>query len=144
MRVKDILRTKGSRIITIDPEATLKRAIFELNAHKIGSLMVLDENGRPLGIITERDILHEAVREPQEMTELLVRDVMTKDLICAVPDDSVEYVMGVMTRNKIRHLPIVENRQIAGLLSIGDVIKSLLEDVSTENKYLRDYITQSI
>lgn len=144
VKIKDILSTKANPIVTIGPDASVLDAIRVLCDHKIGSLLVLDtETGAPIGIITERDILWEVCDNHDHLTEHKVRDVMTSDLIVAVPDDDVEYASQVMTNNRIRHLPVVKESAVVGLISIGDVVKCLLQNTQVENRWLRDYIQQS-
>jgi CBS domain-containing protein len=101
------------------------------------------------GIITERDIMRECGERCVRLTDsaedhsacpALVKDVMTKDLVIGVPDDDLNYVMAVMTKNKIRHLPILEEGELAGVISIGDVVNTLVEETGYENRLLKDYI----
>jgi CBS domain-containing protein len=110
--------------------------------HHIGSLIVLDDQGQVIGIITERDILRECTARSEQVKTILVQQVMTKDLIISVPADEVGCVMGVMTQNRIRHLPILDGGRLKGLISIGDVVKAQLEATESENRYLREYIQQ--
>ncbi len=150
MRVADILRDKGSDVVTIEDHRTVHDAICTLNERRIGALVVRGEDGEINGIITERDILRECgerciylgrSQEPKESAcPSLVRDVMTKHLIIGVPDDDLNYVMGIMTKNRIRHLPIVDEKGLAGIVSIGDVVNAHLNETDFENRMLKDYI----
>lgn len=140
VKVKDILAKKGSKVFTINSGSTVHEAVDMMNKNKIGALLVLDRKKKLVGIITERDILHEVVKLTNSIDKTLVEDVMTKNLIIGVPEDEVQYLMGVMTENKIRHLPIMEREHIAGIISIGDVVQHLLEDVEFKNRYLEQYI----
>lgn len=140
VKVKDILEKKGSKVFTINSGSTVHEAVDMMNKNKIGALLVLDRKKKLVGIITERDILHEVVKLTNSIDKTLVEDVMTKNLIIGVPEDEVQYLMGVMTENKIRHLPIMEREHIAGIISIGDVVQHLLEDVEFKNRYLEQYI----
>ncbi len=140
MRIKDILREKGGDVVTISGAATLHDAIMRLNKHNIGSLVVAAENGVVLGIITERDILHEVAERCEEIKDRLVSDVMTRDVIIGVPEDDIGYVMGVMTNNRIRHLPVMDESGLVGIVSIGDVVNASLRTAKFENRMLRDYI----
>ncbi len=142
MNVKDILRAKETNVITVQPDATVHAAMQTMVTHHIGSLIVLDDQGQVIGIITERDILRECTARSEQVKTTLVQQVMTKDLIIGVPDDEVGYVMGVMTQNRIRHLPILDGGALQGLISIGDVVKAQLEVTEFENRYLREYIQQ--
>ena len=142
MNVKDILRAKETNVITVQPDATVHAAMQTMVTHHIGSLIVLDDQGQVIGIITERDILRECTARSEQVKTTLVQQVMTKDLIISVPDDEIGYVMGVMTQNRIRHLPILDEGRLEGLISIGDVVKAQLEATEFENRYLREYIQQ--
>ena len=142
MQVKDILRAKETTVVTVQPNATVHAAMQTMVTHHIGSLMVIDNQGKMGGIITERDILRECTARSEQVKTTLVQQVMTKDLIIGVPDDEVGYVMGVMTQNRIRHLPILDEGRLEGLISIGDVVKARLEATEFENRYLKEYIQQ--
>ncbi|NIN73132.1 MAG: CBS domain-containing protein [Gemmatimonadetes bacterium] len=140
MRIKDILRDKGTDVVTVGGSATLHDAIMRLNKHNIGGLVVTAENGVVVGIITERDILREVVERCEEVKDRLVADVMTRDVIIGVPEDDLAYVMGVMTKNRIRHLPVMDESGLVGIISIGDVVRASLRKAKFENRMLKDYI----
>jgi CBS domain-containing protein len=140
MKIRDILRHKGTTVVTIGPEATIHDAMTTLVAHHIGSLVVTNDHDKIVGIITERDILRECAAHSEQVKETTVRRVMTTNLIIGVPDDEIGYVMGIMTNNRIRHLPIIDGEHLEGLISIGDVVKAQLEETEFENRYLKDYI----
>ncbi|MEE8191344.1 MAG: CBS domain-containing protein [Gemmatimonadales bacterium] len=140
MRITDILRVKGSEVVTIEPHRTVADAIETLNRHKIGGLVVTGADGRIAGIITERDILRVAAEQCDRIKETVIGDVMTKDVIIGVPEDKLDYVMGIMTKNRIRHMPVIDGDQLVGIVSIGDVVNAHLEEREFENRLLRDYI----
>jgi CBS domain-containing protein len=140
MKVRDLLQAKGSAVMTIHPEATLYDALAALVHHRIGSLVVIDDTGNVAGLITERDLLRECLTRGEQLKDLQVREVMTTHLIIGVPEDQVGYVMGIMTQNRIRHLPIMDGQRLEGLISIGDVVKAQLEETEFENRYLKEYI----
>jgi CBS domain-containing protein len=144
MDVQDILaRKKSNAVRTIDSEQTIEEAVAQLVEHNIGSLIVM-ENARPAGIVTERDILKCCANGMGESARRKVADIMTRDLIVGEAGDSVDYVMGIMTRNRIRHLPIFdERRRMLGMVSIGDVVESQLRETAYENRHLRQYIEGS-
>lgn len=141
--VGDLLKVKGSRVHTIYREKTVEDAIAILVEHNIGSLVVLDEDHRIAGIMTERDLLNRSYRHGADFMRMKVSEVMTPrdKLIVALAEDRLEYVMQVMTLNRIRHLPVIHGERLLGMLSIGDVVKARQEVASAENRYLRDYIT---
>lgn len=144
MRIRDILRKKGGDVATIEALNTVRDAISKLNERGIGSLIVTREDGEIGGIVTERDILRECgnwwTGGEQTAPSTLVRDIMTKDLVIGVPDDDLDYVMGIMTKNRIRHLPILDDGKLAGVISIGDVVNAHLKEMEFENRSLKDYI----
>ena len=140
MRVRDILRGKGADVVTISPTDTVHEAIEALVKHNIGSLVVTASNGTVVGIISERDILREGAQRCDQLKETAVGDVMTRDVIIGVPDDDIDYVMGIMTKNRIRHLPVLEESGLIGIISIGDVVNAHLGETEFENRMLKDYI----
>jgi len=139
MKIRDLLNTKGYEVVTVPPSFPLQDAMRLLVQHNIGSVVVAhDKDVR--GILTERDILRLAAADPVAMGKMKVDEVMTQDVMVARLDDSVDYVMEIMTRNRIRHLPIVDQGWMQGILSIGDVVNALRTKVEAENTYMRDYI----
>ncbi len=141
MKVRDILKDKGTEVATIQEEKTLYDAVKILVEKNIGSLLVLDQKGAVAGIITERDILRECDRRFQSLNQTKVKEVMTKNLIVASPDDDLDYVENIMTKNRIRHLPIIANQKLEGIISIGDLVNVLRRECHVENRYLKDYIS---
>lgn len=140
MRIADILRRKGHHVVTIGSDRTVYEAIETLVSNNIGGLVVTGEEGGVVGIITERDILREAKERSGRLKETEIRDVMTRDVIIGVPEDRVDYVMGIMTRNRIRHLPVMDGEGLVGIISIGDVVNASKKETEFENRMLRDYI----
>lgn len=151
MRISDILRQKGHNVVTIEAHRTVHDAIGKLNRHGIGALIVTGDGEDISGIITERDIMRECGERCVRLTEspgpdegvcpAMVRDAMTRDLIIGVPDDDLSYVMGIMTKNKIRHLPVFDDGELVGIISIGDVVNAHVEEKEFENRQLKDYIS---
>lgn len=144
MKVKDILESKKSQDIhSVPPDTQLLDAIHALCEKKIGALLVIDAEGALRGIVTERDVLWEAHRRGGDLTGIVVADVMTRDLICALPEDKVEYVKHVMTQSRVRHIPIMRGKEVAGVVSIGDVIRCALDEVQVQNRMLQDHLVQA-
>lgn len=144
MKVQDILDKKANSIISfIGPELKVLEAVRFMCDNKIGSLLVQDKSGKTIGIITERDVFREINRNLEGFGEVVVSDIMTTDLICGLPEDEVDYVMQVMTKNKIRHLPVVKDKKVVGLISIGDIVNSNLEETRVQNHKLLDYLELS-
>jgi len=141
MKVWEILRSKGSRVVTVSPRQAVVEAIALMNENGIGALVVLSEKEEILGIISERDVLRRVLKTPTPDLQRPVEDFMTKDIIVGVPEDRAGYVMGVMTKNRLRHLPIMDKGKLVGIISIGDVVKVKLEETEFENRHLREYIT---
>lgn len=139
MKLRDILRTKGSEVIQIEPDRPVLDAIRALTEHRIGALVVT-EDGEIQGVISERDVMNLIASRPDALADTTVSEIMTTDVIVAVPTDDLDYVMNIMTNNRIRHLPIVEDGELAGIVSIGDVVNEVRRSVETENRHLKDYI----
>lgn len=141
MKVSDLLKSKGAGVITINAHSTMGQVLKRMVEHRVGALVVIDSEHSPIGIITERDILRLlSEKEAHLWHSQAVGDFMTKDIIIGVPGDDVEYIMALMTENRFRHIPIMSEGRLAGLISIGDIVKSLLKDFKAENRYLSDYI----
>lgn len=138
MKLRDILRTKGGDVHSISPTDSLGRAVDKLVGNNCGALVVLEDE-RMVGIISERDILR-ACAELKHPLDATVKGRMTTELITASPDDDVEHVMGVLTNHRIRHLPVVDAGRLVGIVSIGDIVKSQHDELSYENRFLKQYI----
>jgi CBS domain-containing protein len=138
-KLRDILQSKGTEIHMIWPTATLQDVVDLLVRHNCGSLLVVD-GGQLLGIITERDILRAVASVDRPLSQCQVRDRMTVDLVVGGPDDAIGEVMGLMTQHRVRHLPVMEDDRLVGIVSIGDVVKAQHHELSMENHYLKNYI----
>ncbi len=139
MRVYEILQSKGNTVYQISPAATLADAVEKMVNFNCGSLMVSDGD-LIVGIITERLILKAINSEKQSLNHLLVSDFMNRKLVTGQPSDDVGEIMGMMTTHRVRHLPILDNGRLAGLISAGDVVKAQFELLAVENHYLKVYI----
>ena len=139
MRVQEILQSKGKAVHQISPSHTLADVVALLVNFNCGSLLVTD-SGKVLGIITERDILKAIHGEKQSLRELYVRDFMTQNLVTGAQGDEVGKLMGLMTVHRVRHLPILDGEQLAGMISIGDLVKAQCDCLSAENHQLMSYI----
>ena len=140
MKVKDVLATKGSKVCSVKSNDTIRQAVSVLVGEKIGAALVHDDDGDIVGILTERDIMRAFHEYGKELENTLVNKVMTRRVIIGTPDDDLEYIMNIMTHNRIRHVPIVENEQLQGIISIGDVVKAQLNDSRVQIKYLQDFL----
>jgi CBS domain-containing protein len=138
MRVSDILKTKGSAVKTIEPNATLRTLAHSFRKESVGAMLVLDAERRLLGIVSERDLARAIDDFGTGLPEMRVSDLMTRSVVTCAPEDSVAIVANVMTQRRIRHLPVVVNGIVVGLISIGDVLKHRLDEVQLEADVLRD------
>jgi CBS domain-containing protein len=143
MKVKEILRNKPAKVITITGDQSLLDAGKLLTEYNIGAVIVVDDNGEPVGILSERDIVRKLADLKEDALNLQVQDAMTRDIIIGVPDDDLSHVSGIMTNRRIRHLPIIDGKKLVGMVSIGDVVKAQLDHVEVEAHVLRQYITGS-
>jgi CBS domain-containing protein len=140
MNVKAILANKGSDVITIGPNATLEEAIASLAAHRIGALVVLGADQRLIGILSERDIVRTLAERGAAALTVPLAQVMTRKVATCGECDTVGAIMEQMTTGKFRHVPVVDQDRLIGLVSIGDVVKHRLSEMEDESAALRDYI----
>ena len=137
MSVDSILRQKGADVATIVPEASVKRATSWLYAKNVGSLVVTSGNA-VVGLISEREIVHAIARYGETAISMPVSEVMRHGVITVSPTDTVSHVMSLMTRHRVRHMPVLRDGNLVGIISIGDVVKHRLDDLELENNVLRD------
>lgn len=143
MTAKEILDLKGRKVIYISEEATVMDAVSELVNNKIGLLIVKNISGEIVGVVSERDIIKKCIFPKKSPEEVTVKDIMTpkENIVVASEDEDIQILMNIMTLKRIRHIPIFRGRELTGIISIGDVIKNLLEQKDYEIKTLVDYIT---
>lgn len=137
MSVESILSKKGAEVATIAPEASVKRAASWLHAKNVGSLVVTSGNA-VVGLISEREIVHAIARHGETATSMPVSEIMRRGVITVSPTDTVSHVMSLMTRHRARHMPVLRDGNLVGIISIGDVVKHRLDDLELENNVLRD------
>ena len=140
MTLSDILAVKGRKVFTIAVNGMLCDVVEQLVAHNVGSLVVCDGYGCMVGIITERDILRACALQAGPLDNLPIAKFMTQHVITATPQDDVEAVMGLMTEHRVRHLPVLHDSRLVGIISIGDIVKAQYENLCRENHYLMAYI----
>jgi CBS domain-containing protein len=140
MQVRDVLKSKGGQIVSIDCEASVAEAIARLVENNIGSLPVVDGEGRLVGIFSERDVLRGIHRSGAEFARRKMSEVMTPGPVTCELDDVVDDVMGKMSERRIAKVPVLHEGKLVGIVSVGDVIKVLYEKVSSENQHLMTYI----
>ena len=137
MTIESILRRKGADVTTIAPEASIKSAADWLCARNIGALVVTSGNA-VLGLISEREIVHAFSRYGEIAGSMTVKEIMQYGITTVSPDESVNRVMNLMTRQRVRHMPVLRDGKLVGIVSIGDVVKHRLEDLELETNVLRD------
>jgi len=140
MLVKQIFKQKDDRIITVRPVDTVATAAEILKQENIGALMVRGADGDLAGILSERDIVRAMPQHGPDLFSLTVEQLMTRDVITCSSEDRVHDLMKKMTAGRFRHLPVVDDGSLTGIISIGDVVKSRLEELEAEASQLRDYI----
>ena len=140
MTVALMLKTKGSKIVTVKPEATVIEACRVFNEERIGAAPVVDADGRLLGMISERDVVRAIALHGHLCLDKTVESLMTRDLVTARPDESIDDVMSKMTDRRCRHLPVLRSDKMVGLISIGDVVKMRIALTEMEAQELRRYI----
>ena len=141
MLVQQILSNKGSdTVVTIPPDTTLTLAVEVLGEHRIGAVIVSEDGTRPLGILSERDIVRELARKGQTVLQHRAEEVMTKDLVSCGRNDTADAVLTLMTNGRFRHLPVMDGDEMVGFISIGDVVKARLSELSLEKDALEGMI----
>ena len=140
MTVKTILSTKGGDVISIEPTASLETAVKTLAKHRIGALLVLGPDRRVVGILSERDIVRALAEHGAAVLTQPLSQVMTRKVVTCSQTETVGGIMERMTTGRFRHVPVVEQDQVVGIISIGDVVKYRLHEMERESAALRDYI----
>jgi CBS domain-containing protein len=140
MLVSHILRDKGREVLAITPDATLAEAARVLTKNRIGALVVRAESGVLAGILSERDIVRSVAEEGAAALAFTVAACMTTDVAVCEENDTIEEIMETMTRCRFRHMPVIENEKIAGIVSIGDVVKTRIAETLREAQALKEYI----
>jgi len=123
MMIESLLATKGATVVTIEPDQTIRQAVGFLATHNIGALVVVDERHRPIGIVSERDIVRELAHNEQLFARP-VSSIMTREVVIGTPRDDLAMVARTMTEKRIRHLPVMDQGQLVGIVSIGDIVKA--------------------
>jgi len=142
MKVKDILKQKGSEIYSIESDKTVYEAINKMSDLNIGALLVID-NEKLVGILSERDYRDKIILKGRQSKTTNVGEIMTNQVFCVTPNDDVNVCMKIMTVKRIRHLPVLDGDNLAGVISIGDVVKSVIDQQKVEIDSLKNYIAGS-
>lgn len=139
MYVADILRVKGSKVITVPPELSIAHVAQRLRIERVGALVVSVTGATAEGIISERDIAYGLAEHGTEVLRRTVADLMTKTVVTCSPSDTIAQVAKAMTNQRIRHMPVTDGKRLVGIISIGDVVKHRLDELELEANVMRDY-----
>lgn len=139
MRISDLLRAKGSNVATVDPKKTVSDLIAGLAEHNVGAMVVVDD-GRVIGIVSERDVVRKLHKNGAAVLNAPVSAIMTTDVVSCVPSDHVDTLAEVMTARRVRHMPVMLEGELIGIVSIGDVVKSRINELESDREQLQTYI----
>jgi CBS domain-containing protein len=143
MRISEVLHAKGGgNVVTVSPEATVRELVDLLQKHNIGAAVVSAARGEVAGIVSERDVVRRLANGP-DVLDMSVKDIMTARVLTATPDETVDHLMQLMTDNRIRHVPVVVGEELRGIVSIGDVVKSRMNELQFERDQLESYVAGS-
>ena len=141
MRIADVLRNKGGEVMTINPDATVTELLDGLAGHNIGAMVVVGPDG-VVGIVSERDVVRQLHAHGASVLSRPVSKIMTSVVSTCSKSDTVDSLTMLMTENRVRHVPVLENGKLIGIVSIGDVVKTRMEELEAEHEQLQSYITQ--
>jgi CBS domain-containing protein len=140
MRIHDVLRSKGDTVVTVRPEETVSTLLGLLSEHGIGAMVVSSDGTGVQGIVSERDVVRRLQEHGPALLEHTVGDIMTSEVHTCSPDDAIDDLMRVMTDRRVRHIPVVVDGRLAGIVSIGDVVKYRIDELTSERDQLSAYI----
>jgi CBS domain-containing protein len=141
MRISDVLRRKGSAVATVDPGSSVAALVGELARHNVGAMVVVD-NGDVVGIVSERDVVRQIHERGADLLNARVSEIMTTQVFTCLPSDSVDSLAATMTERRIRHMPVVVDHELVGIVSIGDVVKSRIGELELDREQLESYIAR--
>jgi CBS domain-containing protein len=141
MRISDVLARKGALVATVRPTTTVNSALDKLAEHNIGALIVTEADGEIVGIVSERDIVRALPQRGPEVLNAEVREIMTSPLVTATPHTDVVDAMRSMTDKRVRHLPVLDDGELVGIVSIGDIVKNRIDELQAATDQLTHYIT---
>ncbi|MGI9291585.1 MAG: CBS domain-containing protein [Gammaproteobacteria bacterium] len=136
----EILRSKGNKVWSVGPDETILNALKQMAEHGVGALLVMDD-GKLVGILSERDYARKVALENRTSRDSLVREIMSTRVLCARPDQTVKECMALMSDKRARHLPVVDHKKVIGVISIGDLVKCIIQEQQFEIEALQYYIT---
>lgn len=143
MNIANILKRKGSQVFSVNPDDTIHQVAVALAQHRIGAALVSDPRGAMLGIISERDIVRGMAGQGPGTTQLLAKHLMTRNVITVSPEEKVTTALALMTDRRVRHLPVMDGTRVAGMVSIGDLVKARIEQAELEAAELKNYVAQA-
>ena len=141
MRIADVLRNKGASVATITPETSVSGLLTELSVHNIGAMVVVSPDG-VIGIVSERDVVRALQQRGADLLRAPVSEIMTTFVATCTPTDTVDSLSALMTTKRVRHIPVMENGRLTGIVSIGDVVKTRMEELEAQQEQLQAYITR--
>ncbi|SFB37874.1 CBS domain-containing protein [Amycolatopsis marina] len=142
MRIADVLRTKGAEVATVEPLATVAELLARLSEHNVGAMVVVDQDQVVVGIVSERDVVRKLHEHGAALLERPVADIMTTVVATCTPEDAVDSLSVVMTERRIRHVPVLTDGRLSGIVSIGDVVKVRMTELEQSQEQLEAYIAQ--
>lgn len=143
MTVAQILKVKGTDVVTVQPDDTLAKAVDVLASRRIGAVLVLHPTGAVAGVLSERDVVRTIAHHGADALQQKVSAVMTSEVVHTTPRETIEHIMEKMTHGRFRHLPVLDDGRLIGIVSIGDVVKRRIDDAVHEAEVLRDYVASA-
>ncbi|MGH3713405.1 MAG: CBS domain-containing protein [Micromonosporaceae bacterium] len=137
-----MLRHKGSEVASVPPTASVAELVAALSEHNVGALVVVDGDA-VVGIVSERDVVRQLTRKGGDLLSVPVSDIMTTSVFTCTMEDTVDGLGSIMTERRIRHVPVLTEGRLVGIVSIGDVVKTRIDELETDRKHLESYITQA-
>lgn len=141
MQVSDVLSRKGQSVVTVGPDTRVEELLARLAEHNIGAILVSSDGETVTGIVSERDVVRAMAGGRSDVLAQPVSALMTVEITTASPKDTIEHLMGLMTEHRIRHIPVLVEQKLVGVISIGDVVKSRMEELTAEKEHLISYIS---
>lgn len=142
MRIADLLRHKGSNVATVLPGVSVTGLLEDLARYNVGAMVVCDEAGELVGIVSERDVVRRLNERGAELLRAPVSEIMTASVVTCEPTEAVDDLAAIMTERRIRHMPVVTDGRLVGIVSIGDVVKSRIRQLESDREQLESYIAQ--
>jgi CBS domain-containing protein len=143
VRISDVLQSKGADVTTLDAAASVRELVAILGERRIGAVIVSSDGRAPAGMVSERDVVRQLQLQADQLLDQPVASIMTADVVVCAPRDTVDTVLQLMTERRIRHVPVLEDGTVVGIVSIGDLVKNRIDELRQERDHLTDYISGS-